>query len=386
MSKAGISETSGSRKVRDKTRQILWAKAAGRCQYSNCNRLLIGDLISGNRDINAALVAHIIAGDKNGPRGDDIRSPQLVDDIQNLMLLCYDHHRLIDIDEVAEHPEDRLLEMKASHERRIETLGDLTEDQQTHVIRYGAKIGSNESPLSFENVRTVVLPDHYPADGRSIGLELIGCQYEDHEESYWTFQQENLQRQFRDKIKGKIETGEIRHLSVFALAPQPLLIELGRLLCDICPANIHQLKREPKGWGWVEDSQPITLLTSEGKHGSKNIALKLALSATVNDERIHKVLGDDVSVWSITVEYPHNDIIRNSDHLVMFRQRLRKIFDRIKAIHGEDVSIHVFPALPISAAVEVGRVWMPKADLPLIIYDQNTNIGSFIPTLKIKQS
>ena len=93
MSKAGISETSGSRKVRDKTRQILWAKAAGRCQYSNCNRLLIGDLISGNRDINAALVAHIIAGDKNGPRGDDIRSPQLVDDIQNLMLLCYDHHR-----------------------------------------------------------------------------------------------------------------------------------------------------------------------------------------------------------------------------------------------------------------------------------------------------
>ena len=96
----------------------------------------------------------------------------------------------------------------------------MTEDQQTHVIRYGAKIGSNESPLSFENVRTVVLPDHYPADGRSIGLELIGCQYEDHEESYWTFQQENLQRQFRDKIKGKIETVEIRHLSVYKVSPK----------------------------------------------------------------------------------------------------------------------------------------------------------------------
>ncbi|MBO6550963.1 MAG: SAVED domain-containing protein [Rhizobiales bacterium] len=384
MSKAGVPETSGSSKVRDKTRQILWAKAAGRCQYSNCNRLLIGDLISGNRDINAALVAHIIAGDKNGPRGDEIRSPQLVDDIRNLMLLCYDHHRLIDVDEVAEHTEDRLLEMKASHEQRIEILGELTEDQQTHVIRYGAKIGSNESPLSFENVRTVVLPDHYPADGRSIGLELIGCQFEDHEESFWTFQQENLQRQFRDKIKGKIETGEIRHLSVFALAPQPLLIELGRLLCDICPANIHQLKREPKGWGWVQDSTPISLQRSEGKHGAKQVALKLALSATVNDGRIYKVLGGDVSIWSITADNPHNDIIRHSDDLLIFRQLLRRIFDRIKAVHGEDVCVNIFPALPVSASVEVGRVWMPKADLPLLIYDQNNKKKSFIPTLRIK--
>jgi hypothetical protein len=39
--------------------------------------------------------------------------------------------------------------------------------------------------------------------------------------------------------------------------------------------------------------------------------------------------------------------------------------------HGEHAVIHVFPALPVPAAVEVGRAWMPKADLPMIIYDRN---------------
>ena len=33
--------------------------------------------------------------------------------------------------------------------------------------------------------------------------------------------------------------------------------------------------------------------------------------------------------------------------------------------------------------ISVGRVRMPKADLPMQIYDQNRTVGGFIPTLKI---
>ncbi|NIJ18654.1 hypothetical protein FHS95_000323 [Sphingomonas naasensis] len=45
----------------------------------------------------------------------------------------------------------------------------------------------------------------------------------------------DMQRSFATRVCGRIERQEIRHLSVFALAPQPLLVELGRLLCDIVP-------------------------------------------------------------------------------------------------------------------------------------------------------
>lgn len=30
-----------------KVENVLWARAAGRCQYAGCNKLLIGDQISG---------------------------------------------------------------------------------------------------------------------------------------------------------------------------------------------------------------------------------------------------------------------------------------------------------------------------------------------------
>lgn len=363
------------------TRNILWSKSAGRCQY--CNKPLIGDLVSGNGRLIRALVAHIVSAKPDGPRGDKNRSPLLVDDVANLMLLCYEHHRLIDIEDVEGHPDHILLAMKAQHEERIEIQTSLTEDRQTHLVTFGAPIGSQEAPLSYKSIRMSVLPDHYPASGRAIHLEVLGCRFRDHEPEYWTFQQDNLSRQFRDKIAGRIETGEIRHLSVFGLAPQPLLIELGRLLCDICPAEVHQLKREPKGWGWQFDGDGIAFQTTESNVASSRVALKLALSATVKDDRIHRVLGSDVPIWSITADNPHNDIMRRAEDLRNFRRLLRRTFDRIKAVNGSHAEIHVFPAMPVSTAIETGRVWMPKADLPLVIYDENPHHGGFMKTLRI---
>ena len=61
---------------------------------------------------------------------------------------------------------------------------------------------------------------------------------------------------------------------------------------------------------------------------------------------------------------------------------MRSLFDRIKAEHGEDAVLHVFPAMPASLAVELGRVWMPKSDLAMTIYDNNRAAG-FVPTITI---
>lgn len=106
----------------ERSRRVLWARAAGRCQYTGCNKSLIGDLLSGAEDKNFGFVAHIVADTPTGPRGDTVRSPLLSDDVANLMLLCHVHHKLIDVDAVADHSEDRLLAMKAAHEIRIETV------------------------------------------------------------------------------------------------------------------------------------------------------------------------------------------------------------------------------------------------------------------------
>jgi hypothetical protein len=59
------------------------------------------------------------------------------------------------------------------------------------------------------------------------------------------------------------------------------------------------------------------------------------------------------------------------------------LFDSIKAKHGPDAVINVFPAVPVSTAIEVGRTLMPKADLPLVIWDQNRLAGGFVRALRI---
>ena len=367
-----------------RTRAILWAKAAGRCQYQGCNRSLIGDLISGAEDKNFGFVAHVVAEAAGGPRGDPDRSALLADDVNNLMLLCSTHHKLIDVDDVEGHPESRLLKMKTTHERRIEIATGIDEDRASHILRYAAHIGSHESPVSYEQVSVAMLPEWYPADGRRmIDIEMGGYAYRDHEPEYWEFQRENLNRQFALKVRDRVESREIRHLSVFALAPQPLLMELGRLLCDIAPAEVHQLQREPKGWRWPSTGPDIRFRMREPVRNDGPVALVLALSATVADERIMDVLGSDSAIWAIEAEHPHNDIMKRPADLAEFRRLVRSMFNTIKAKHGEQAVINVFPAVPVSAAVEVGRVWMPKADLPLAVYDQNRTAGGFIRTLEI---
>jgi hypothetical protein len=370
--------------LRTLTRTILWARAAGRCQYAGCNKSLVGDLVGGAEDKNFGFVAHIVADTPDGPRGDPVRSLLLSNDVTNLMLLCHVHHKLIDVDEVAAHPEARLLAMKAAHEARIETVTGIDEDRASHVLRYAANIGTHESPVAFEQISLAMLPNRFPAEGRRlIDIALAGCRFEDHEPEFWAFHRVNLRRQFATKVRARIEAQEIRHLSVFALAPQPLLIELGCLLCDITAADVRQLQREPKGWSWPAARSSIQYRVRRGCSARGPLALVLAVSATITDDRVLSVLGHNAAIWAIEAEYPHNDIMKSPLDLAEFRGLLRSTLNSIKAAHGEQATLNVFPALPVSAAVEVGRVWMPKADLPLVIFDQNRRLGGFIPTLDI---
>ena len=373
-------------KIPQKVQSALWARAAGRCQYRGCNQDLVGDLISGNEDALFGFIAHIVGDSAEGPRGHPVRSPQLGKSLDNLMLMCAVHHKLIDVDGLADHPEPLLLGMKAKHEARVALLAGIDEDRASHVLRFGASIGANEALVSTRAIFSAMPPDHHPASAQTIDLEMTGHAFADSDPVFWAMQQANLQRNFAKRVGGRIEHQEIRHLSVFALAPQPLLIELGRLLCDIVPMVVHQRHREPSTWDWQRDCEAVHYQTGEPAADRVGaVALKLGVSATITDDRIERELGQDTAIWSLCAEAPHNDIIRCPEDQAAYRKALRGLFDAIKARHGYGVPIHIFPALPASLAVETGRVWMPKADPELKIYDQQRENG-FVYALTIGKS
>jgi SMODS-associated and fused to various effectors sensor domain len=361
-----------------KIENIVWARAAGCCQYAGCNKLLIGDQVSGAASANTAYIGHIVADSPEGPRGHPVLSPNLAHDPDNLMLVCDVHHRVFDREMVAEHPAEVLTAMKRRHEERIRTVIGIDEDLSSHVIRYAARIGTNESPVAKRDLKWSMIPDRYPLDDGWIDLDLATLDLPDHEADFWRAHIRNLRTGFAEKVRGRMERQEIRRLAVFGLAPIPLLIELGRLVSDIATADVRQLLRSPKGWKWDPDGPPIRFDVKRPPRTVGPVSLKLEVSAPVVDGRIHQVLGGEAAIWSIAADGAHNDIMRRPEDLAEFARLFRTTLDAIKVAHGENTVVHVFPAIPVSVAVEAGRSWQPKAHPTLNIYDQNRKLGGFI--------
>jgi hypothetical protein len=368
--------------IPEKVKIRLWGKAAGRCQYEGCNTPLWLDTVT-KYEFNIAYIAHIIADSPDGPRRDPALSKQLEADLSNLMLLCDQHHRLIDKEDVAGHPVERLRAMKEAHERRIEVVSGIEAIKQSHVLLYGANIGEQNSPVSYQKASQAMLPDWYPAETTPLLLGMVNSSFRDRTVEFWAIESVQLCNMVTQLVRPRLAQGNIQHLSIFAVAPQPLLILLGFLLSDLQAAEVYQLHREPPDWRWQEGPEHFEYLVFEPKEVKGPPALILSLSATISDERITTVLGKDVTIWRVTVAEPHNDFLKSRQQVQLFRQQLRRLMDRIKIQHGEQAVLHVFPAMPVALAVEVGRIVMSKADLSLRIYDENKELGGFVYALDL---
>jgi len=306
------------------------------------------------------------------------------------MLLCDVHHRVIDRDKKLEHTVQLLSEMKREHEDRIEVVTAIIQDRGTYPLRYSAKIATNEALISASDLHLAIVEEgRFPVRGGNIDLDLIGLDYSEDEPDYWAVHLRNLRTSFREKVSGRTERGEIKHLTVAALAPIPLLVELGRLLSDIRAVDVRQLLRNPKGLKWDSSSSPLDFEVVKATPSKANsVALKIEISADIADERITRVFSEAIPIWSIHSSVRGNDVLRRSDDLATFARVFRTTLDQIRHVHGPDVDVHLFPAVPASSAVEMGRGWQPKAHPTLRVYDENRRLGGFhlVHTLDHRQA
>ncbi len=370
--------------IPEKVRLRLWGKAAGRCQYDGCNTPLWLDRLT-QAQFNVAYLAHIIADRPDGPRGDPMLSDRLKADPTNLMLLCDAHHRLIDKEDVAGHTVERLRSMKMRHEDRIALVSAIGPDRQSHVLLYGANIGLQSSNLCLQKAAEAMVPEWYAAESHAIELGMANSSFSDRDPAFWAIESTHLRRLVAQQVRSRLALGSVRHLSIFALAPQPLLALFGYLLSDIPAAEVYQLHREPPDWRWQTTSDPADLVIEEPQRIVGEPALVVSLSATIVCSRVMNILKDP-TLWQISYSNPHNDILKTRQQAIAFRLAMRRLLDRIKTRHGQNATIHVFPAMPVALAVDLGRVIMPKADLPLRIYDENRSTGGFSRAIELTPS
>jgi len=371
-----------TRNIPRETERILWACTAGRCEFRGCNRILYRSPVTGE-PVNISEKAHIYSFSKDGPRswGPFSSKKHELNDVSNLMLVCHDCHKTIDQDKDGErYTADLLIDWKRQHELRIAVVTGIHPGKKSHVVLYGANIGEHYSSLDQEAAVEAMFPDWYPEGNRPVSLSM-SCIHEDQTSTYWTTEANHLTKAFERDIRPRIEEANPCHFSLFCLAPQPLLILLGTLFSDKVPVEVYQLHREPQTWKWQSHPEGFAFKINPPESTDYNPALIISLSDRISHDRITSIFSDNVSIWELTITDPHNDFLRSQAQLTMFRETLRKLLISIKEAHGQSRPLKIFPAMPVACAVEFGRVRMPKADMPWIMYDQNNKAGRFIETI-----
>lgn len=361
----------------------LWGKAAGRCEYRGCRVPLWLDTLT-QAEFNTAYIAHVYADSPGGPRYVRDTSEKLAADISNLMLMCDAHHRLIDKGDVPGHPPECLFAMKREHEDRVGLLGGLGPEIQGDVLLYGANVGEHGAAITMEQAAEAMVPARYPKDRHGLALGLKHSQITNRDAGFWDQERAQLNAGFQRKVRPVLDDGSV-HLSVFGLAPQPLLIQLGSLICDIRNVDVYQLHREPRQtWRWDDTpADPLDLQVKPPTGGGGRVAVVFEISYKIDHDRVRTVLGTDASIWSVTPAKTGNDILRTREQLQQFRTTCRQLFADINLKHPSLKQIEVFPVMPVATAIELGRVHMPKADPPLFLWDEQRDTGGFMPTFVI---
>ena len=386
-SKQNIKEV--TRYIKKEVERELWARAAGRCQFNGCNRILYKSPVTQER-VNISEKAHIYSFSQDGPRGwgPFQKNPESLNDVCNLMLMCHDCHKTIDQDtDGSKYSGSLLQQWKKEHEHRILIVTGIAVTRKSHVVFYGSNIGEQRSPLQHEDAKSAIFLERFPVSENAICLSM-SCSHEDNTVGFWETESAHLKRVFDQKVLPVIEHDPIKHFSLFALAPIPLLIQLGTLFTDKITVDTYQPIREPKGWHWQKFPDGFEFLIKKPEKYDAAPVLVISLSDNINHDRIKTVMGEEVSVWELTVPEEHigNDNIRNRAQLSMMRKIIRKLMVLIKDSHGSTTPLSVFPAMAVSCSIEMGRARMPKADMPWIIYDQNNKEKKFIKAITIGNS
>jgi len=174
------------RSIKKEVERVLWTRAGGRCQFSGCNKLLYKSPIT-QEPVNIGEKAHIYSFSKDGPRGwgPFSVSRKGLNDVQNLMLLCHDCHKLIDDDKSGKrYSGEILLRWKRIHEFRIALVTGIDPEMNSHVVFYAAKIGTGAVTIQERNAYQAMFPSRFPSTEIAADLSLQE-EEEDHSEKYW---------------------------------------------------------------------------------------------------------------------------------------------------------------------------------------------------------
>ena len=183
--------------IAQKSMKLLWANAAGRCSFTDCQCRLCSADAGGAAPFLIGEMAHIRGERAGSNRHDASLSPDERDDYANLILLCPNHHSTIDkSDNEKRYGVDVLHKMKYEHEKFVAArlqrsqfvdkhevaafIFPLLKENHEVFIHYGptSEIARRnpESDATAFGCQSALQPSFRTTDGsRRLSLRIAGC-------------------------------------------------------------------------------------------------------------------------------------------------------------------------------------------------------------------
>ncbi|MEJ1193155.1 SAVED domain-containing protein [Pseudarthrobacter sp. CCNWLW207] len=383
--------------IPDNVRERIWGRAAARCVL--CSEWLI-DSTEFWHSVPTGEIAHNV-GATSGPNSSRSKSTLTAEERayeSNLFLLCHTCHKKIDSRHHRDsYTVDFLAAKKKEHEDRVRQVTDFATLRPATVIRLAAAVRGTFSPVPPAQVAEALRREGLTGMGDDTRNGIFDISLPDPESATWSWARaEDQINKTVDRVFEAIGAEDTSVLSVFAIAPVPVLIYLGSRLDDKTETVLHRRKRADTvdTWAWpsidslttspafvVEDASTPS---SESVVAAANeVVVLVSVTARVSGERIPEALADmpvlELRPGTLT---PGPDLIDSRTALNAFAESWRVALSLLEATYPNARKIHLIAAVPNTAAITMGRHHMRDAHPDLVLYQRNKD-NSYEPVMEI---
>jgi len=378
--------------ITQKTAWQVWADAGGRCMYTGCGKNLTSIPLY-NKSARVGYLAHIVASDQNGPRGNAADSHRLSDNAENIMLMCDAHHRLIDCFAPAEYPADRLYEMRQAHRDLVHHYLDSLSFPRTKAITLHANLAQvptyfNESDLidAILDTGRAMLPkvDHH----------IRRCQRDDRRTpEFWVqyLSEHELDIQTLVNSFSDYHAAVIDELAVFPLHHIATMVLAGRIIGEARAVRVFQYHRQRGTWRWDPEAtpQPVGTFSVDGlsQNQAREVLITIELTANLDEGALPASLAVEIDTgrmpWvRIRIQNPSGTCISHPDDLDQFRSVARQAINHVQDVMRAS-EVRLIAISPASSVFCFGQMLQAGHHPTYTIYDRASRDTPFCAAFSI---
>lgn len=305
------------------------------------------------------------------------------------MLLCLEDHKMIDtLPDI--YTVEWLKSQKEEFEAKVSSIVD-TQRISSSILHFQSGITKYDMTKNEKaELCPVLLNNGNFFDGKyySIKVDVPGIE---HTPLYYQMACQTIQSQIEDK---RSSFQEADCISVFGLAPQPLLLYLGFLLNDETNIKVYQRSREGSlKWDWKASKltntftvEELYLNKQEEQVNSTEVNVIVSISAEISPERVFCIQGNAGHIPTVIIRAQRqaHDAICSEEDVDEFIKIFRsQVVEKIRRDFPKNNHINLFLAAPVALPIRMGMNYQKNVDVEWRIFNQQQNAG-FLYTLSIK--